>query len=71
MTLSFFYVNNAKDVVVKSSSLVNTLADLKGKSVGVQAGSSGEEAIYDTEGFEESVIEIVSYRDYLTALMVF
>ena len=69
MTLSIPYVNNAQVVVVKSSSLVNTLADLKGKSVGVQAGSSGEEAIYDTEGFEESVKEIVPYRDYLTALM--
>ena len=69
MTLSTSYVNNAQVVVVKSSSSVNTLADLKGKSVGVQAGSSGEEAIYDTEGFEDSVKEIVPYRDYLTALM--
>ncbi|MGN1164093.1 MAG: amino acid ABC transporter substrate-binding protein [Candidatus Ornithospirochaeta sp.] len=69
MTLSIAYVNNAQVVVVKGGSDVKTLNDLKGKSVGVQAGSSGEEAINDTEGFAESVKEIVPYRDYLTALM--
>ena len=69
MTLSVAYVNNAQVIVVKSSSPINTIADLKGKVVGVQAGSSGEEAIYDTEGFEESVKEIVPFKDYLTALM--
>ena len=69
MTLSVAYVNNAQVIVVKSSSSINTIADLKGKVVGVQAGSSGEEAIYDTEGFEESVKEIVPFKDYLTALM--
>ena len=69
MTLSIAYVNNAQVVVVKSDSKVQTLSDLKGKSVGVQAGSSGEEAIYDTEGFADSVKEVVPYRDYLTALM--
>lgn len=69
MTLSVAYVNNAQVIVVKSSSSINTIADLKGKVVGVQAGSSGEEAIYDTEGFEESVKEIIPFKDYLTALM--
>ena len=69
MTLSMAYVNNAQVVVVKSSSSIKTIADLKGKSIGVQAGSSGEEAIYDTEGFADSVKEIIPYKDYLTALM--
>lgn len=69
MTLSIPYVNNAQVIVVKSSSPVKTIADLKGKKIGVQAGSSGEEAIYDTEGFAESVKEIVPFSDYLKALM--
>ena len=69
MTLSMAYVNNAQVIVVKSSSSIKTIADLKGKSIGVQAGSSGEEAIYDTEGFADSVKEIIPYKDYLTALM--
>ena len=69
MTLSMAYVNNAQVIVVKSSSSIKTIADLKGKSIGVQAGSSGEEAIYDTEGFAYSVKEIIPYKDYLTALM--
>ena len=69
MTLSMAYVNNAQVIVVKSSSSIKTIADLKGKSIGVQAGSSGEEAIYDTEGFADSVKEIIPYNDYLTALI--
>ena len=69
MTLSMAYVNNAQVIVVKSSSSIKTIADLTGKSIGVQAGSSGEEAIYDTEGFADSVKEIIPYKDYLTALM--
>ena len=69
MTLSMAYVNNAQVIVVKSSSSIKTIADLKGKSIGGQAGSSGEEAIYDTEGFADSVKEIIPYKDYLTALM--
>ena len=69
MTLSMAYVNNAQVIVVKSSSSIKTIADLKGKSIGVQAGSSGEEAIYDTEGLADSVKEIIPYKDYLTALM--
>ena len=69
MTLSMAYVNNAQVIVVKSSSSIKTIADLKGKSIGVQAGSGGEEAIYDTEGFADSVKEIIPYKDYLTALM--
>ncbi len=69
MTFSEPYVDNAQVAVVKLSSGFNTLADLKGKIIGVQAGSSAEDAIEDTEGFKESVKEVVEFKDNLTALM--
>ena len=45
MTFSEPYVDNAQVAVVKLSSGFNTLADLKGKIIGVQAGSLAEIAI--------------------------
>ena len=69
MTFSDPYVDNAQVAVVKISSGYNTLSDLKGKIIGVQAGSSAEDAIEDTEGFKESVKEVVEFKDNLTALM--
>ena len=69
LTFSDPYVKNAQVCVVKSNSPVNTLADLKGKNVGVQAGSSAQDAISDTEGFEASLKSVVEFKDNLTALM--
>ncbi len=69
LTFSDPYVDNAQVAVVKISSGCETLADLKGKTIGVQAGSSAEDAIEDTEGFKESVREVVEFKDNLTALM--
>ena len=69
MTFSEPYVDNAQVAVVKISSGYSTLADLKGKVIGVQAGSSAEDAIEDTEGFKESIKEVVEFKDNLTALM--
>lgn len=69
MTFSDPYVDNAQVAVVKISSGYETLGDLKGKTIGVQAGSSAEDAIEDTEGFKESVKEVVEFKDNLTALM--
>ncbi len=69
MTFSEPYVDNAQVAVVKISSGFSSLSDLKGKAIGVQAGSSAEDAIDDTEGFRESVGEIVEFKDNLTALM--
>ena len=69
MTFSDPYVDNAQVAVVKISSGYETLSDLKGKTIGVQAGSSAEDAIEDTEGFRESIKEVVEFKDNLTALM--
>lgn len=69
MTFSEPYLDNAQVAVVKISSPYTTLSDLKGKTIGVQAGSSAEDAIDDTEGFRESIKEVVEFADNLTALM--
>ena len=69
MTFSDPYVDNAQVAVVRIDSGYETLSDLKGKTIGVQAGSSAEDAIEDTEGFKESIKEVVEFKDNLTALM--
>lgn len=69
MTFSDSYVKNAQVVIVKSSSPYKTLADLKGKTVGLQAGSSAAEAVEDTPDFASSIKQIVEFADNLTALM--
>lgn len=63
------YVDNAQVVVVKASSPVRTLADLSGKKIGLQAGSSAAQAVDDTPDFKKSLKEIVEFKDNLTALM--
>ncbi|MDR2521303.1 MAG: amino acid ABC transporter substrate-binding protein [Spirochaetaceae bacterium] len=63
------YLRNAQVAVVKTASPVVSLADLAGKSVGTQAGSSSLHAIDGAPEFKASLKQIVEYRDYLTALM--
>jgi ABC-type amino acid transport/signal transduction systems, periplasmic component/domain len=69
LTFSKPYVNNAQVCVVNASSPYKTLADLKGKNIGVQAGSSAEEAINDTPEFKSSIKSVVEFKENLTALM--
>ncbi len=69
MLFSDPYVKNAQVIVVNASSPVNTLADLAGASIGVQAGSSAESAIEDTPEFASSIGEIIQFKENLTALM--
>ncbi len=69
MNFTEAYVNNAQVAVVKSDSAISTLADLAGKKVGIQAGSSAAEAIYSNEEFSATLDEIVEVKDNLTALM--
>lgn len=62
------YIENAQVVVVKKSSGFTTLADLKGKTIGVQAGSSAQDAINANPDFKASVKEIVEFADNVTAM---
>ncbi len=63
------YLRNAQVVVVKKGSGYSTLASLKGKKVGLQAGSSAADALEAAKAFRASLAEVVEFKDNLTALM--
>jgi polar amino acid transport system substrate-binding protein len=69
ITYSPPYLKNAQVIVVKSGSPVRTLADIKGKTIGLQAGSSSVDALDEAVELKASVKEVIEYKDYLTALM--
>lgn len=68
MAFTSAYLENAQVVVVRSDSGIKTLADLKGKEVGVQAGSSAQDAINSAKDFKASLKEIVEFQENVTAL---
>ncbi|HET9594056.1 MAG TPA: amino acid ABC transporter substrate-binding protein [Anaeromyxobacteraceae bacterium] len=63
------YLRNAQVVVVKKGSPYTTLASLKGKKVGLQAGSSAAGALDSAASFKASLKQVVEFKDNLTALM--
>jgi polar amino acid transport system substrate-binding protein len=63
------YLKNAQVVVVKKGSGYSTLASLKGKKVGLQAGSSAAGALEAAKDFRASLKQVVEFKDNLTALM--
>jgi polar amino acid transport system substrate-binding protein len=63
------YLKNAQVVVVRGKDSYKTLADLKGKIAGVQAGSSAEDALSNAKDFKASLKKVVEFKDNLTALM--
>ena len=63
------YLRNAQVVVVKKGSPYTTLASLKGKKVGLQAGSSAAGALDGAKEFRASLAQVVEFKDNLTALM--
>jgi polar amino acid transport system substrate-binding protein len=69
MLFSRPYLRNAQVVVVKKGSGYSTLASLKGKKVGLQAGSSAADALAGAAAFKASLKEVVEFKDNLTALM--
>ena len=63
------YLKNEQVVVVMDSSPVKTLADLEGKKLGLQSGSSANEALDANEVFKNSLGEVVPFKDNMTAFM--
>lgn len=63
------YLKNAQVVVVKADAPYKALADLKGKKVGLQAGSSAAGALDAAAEFKASLGGVVEFKDNLTALM--
>lgn len=71
LTMSKPYMLNNISLVVTSSSKVTSLADMAGKKLAVQSGSSAEEALNDdaNKAFRESLGQTNPFSDYITALM--
>ncbi len=62
------YLNNAQVVVVRKDSGISSLADMAGKRIGIQRGSSAQEAVDENPAFAASLAEVVMFRDNITAL---
>lgn len=63
------YVDNSQVLAVNKDSGIKTLADMNGKKLGLQAGSSAADALEEAADFKETIKEVVEFKDNLTALM--
>lgn len=68
LTFSDPYLANKQVVVVRGDSEVQTLADLAGKNLGLQAGSSAVAALDAFPEFRDSV-EVSEFKDNMTAML--
>lgn len=68
-TWSIPYADNSIVIVVKKDSGIDTLADLAGKKLMVQAASSGLEAVNANEEFKNSLGQLVELSDYSLGFM--
>lgn len=68
-TWSIPYADNSIVIVVKKDSDIDTLADLAGKKLMVQAASSGLDAVNANEEFKNSLAELVELSDYSLGFM--
>ncbi len=63
------YMKNNQVVVVMADSKFNTLSDLKGKSVSLQATSSAADAVEKNTDFKNSLKDVVELKDNTLCLM--
>jgi len=63
------YLNNRQVLVVKEDSKYNTIEDLEGKKLGLQAESSAEDALSANEEFKSKLKEVVLFDDNMLAIM--
>ena len=68
ITFSEAYLANTQVIVVRGDSEAQTLADLAGKSLGVQAGSSAVAALDANPEFRDSVT-VNEFKDNMTAML--
>lgn len=62
------YLSNEQVLVVRADSGIKSLSDMKGKTVGLQSGSSAQEAVDGNAEFAESLKRQVMFKDNVTAL---
>lgn len=70
LSFSFAYLNNEQVLVVRKDSGIKKLADMKGKTLGIQSGSSAQDAVDEEENkaFKAGLANIVAFKDNITAL---
>ena len=70
LSFSFAYLNNEQVLVVQKASGIKTLADMKGKKLGIQSGSSAQDAVDEDANreFKAGLKEVVPFKDNITAL---
>ena len=62
------YLNNDQVLVVRADSGINSLAGAKDKIIGIQSGSSAQEAVNDNAAFASSISKLIMFKDNITAL---
>lgn len=68
MEMTFAYMKNRQIIVVMADSDVNSLADLAGKSLALQAQSSAEDALNDSPEFKGTLKEVIALNNNADAL---
>ena len=68
LSFSAAYLNNDQVLVVRADSGIKSLSDMKGKTVGIQSGSSAQEAVDDNPAFSSSIGNLIMFKDNITAL---
>ena len=63
LTFTKPYLNNDQVLVVRKNGGINSLSDMSGKLVGVQSGSSAQEAVNSNSAFADSVKETIFFKD--------
>ncbi|HAK45040.1 MAG TPA: amino acid ABC transporter substrate-binding protein [Spirochaeta sp.] len=63
------YIANRQIIIVQTGSGLNLKSDLAGKKVGIQLGSSAEDAVKSDASALDSFDELVKYQDNVQALM--
>ena len=63
------YLDNRQIIVVKTASKIQTKAELKGKTVGLQLGSSSENALNADKETAKSLKDVKKYSDNQLALL--
>lgn len=69
MNLSQPYLDNHMSLVVRTGEGIESPADMAGKKLGIQGGSSAADVLKEDTAFNDSLAEVVEFKDNLTALM--
>lgn len=66
--MTFAYMKNRQVIVVMADSAINSLADLAGKTLSLQAQSSAEDALNASPEFKDSLKEVICLNNNADAL---